>query len=486
MESAQKCTDLKQLAEKSLIGPYEVRQKIAIAPHAARMLLKNGKLSASSTLDAGLQRFASDVLKYHISAVSGQNVRDGAVLVVDNRTGEILAYVANSGEISSGRHVDGIIARRQAGSTLKPFLYGIAFDRHILTPASIVMDSPLDISADRGIYRPDNYDNDFKGPVPARIALASSLNVPAVRTLSVVGRDAFIRKLTELGIKDLQSGEHYGYSIALGTADVTLYELVNAYRTLANRGIWSGLKIEPSGKGGKTHRVYSEEAAYLVSDILSDREARIITFGFENPLSTKFWTAVKTGTSKDMRDNWCIGYSERYTVGVWVGNFSGEPMWNVSGVTGAAPVWHEVMNYLHADKNSSPPKMPKGMVVQQTNVPEAGKTALFIKGTEPLAIRSETSDRTVTASAELVKITYPAEGMIIALDPDIPDDQQRVFFESSRADLNVCWQLNNESMGRTSEVVSWRPEPGKYALSLTDNEGRQMDMIHFVVRGNRI
>jgi len=417
--------------------------------------------------------------------VRKQNVHDGAVLVVDNRSGDILAYVANSGDLSSARHVDGIIARRQAGSTLKPFLYGLAFDRQVLRPLSILIDSPLDIPTAFGVYRPENYDNDFKGPVQARVALASSLNVPAVKTLSLVGIEEFVNKLRAVGFSQLESEEHYGFSIALGTADVTLYELVNAYRTLANHGVWSELKISPVKGAVKKRRVYSEEAAFLVSDILSDREARSITFGLENPLATKFWTAVKTGTSKDMRDNWCIGYSQRYTVGVWVGNFSGEPMWNVSGVTGAAPVWHEVMSYLHAKVTSRPAKMPEGMIRQtmEGETSYAQKKELFMTGTEPVVMQRETGVRT-ELSLSLQRIIYPAQGMIIAMDPDIPEDQQRVFFEADASGGLLRWRLNSTEIGSASEIISWKPVPGTYTISLIDAKDAIIDSVYFSVKGN--
>jgi len=479
------CDDLKLLAAKTLVGPYGVKQRTGLAPQIAQKLLKNGMTSASSTLDAGLQRFASDTLQYHLAAVKKQNVHDGAVLVVDNRTGEILAYVANSGDLSSARYVDGIVARRQAGSTLKPFLYGLAFDRKLLNPSSVLVDSPLDVPTAFGVYRPENYDNDFNGPVQARDALASSLNVPAVKTLTLVGVGSFVSKLGEAGFGQLESEEHYGFSIALGTADVTLYELVNAYRTLANRGVWSEMKIAPIKVAAKKRRVYSEEAAYLVSDILSDREARSITFGLENPLSTKFWTAVKTGTSKDMRDNWCIGYSERYTVGVWVGNFSGEPMWNVSGMTGAAPVWHEVMGYLHAKVPSRPLKMPKDMVLQAGNArtSDSQKKALAVKGAEPVSLQHAPIAQTERSSS-MQRITYPAQGMIIALDPDIPEDRQRVFFEADASSEHLRWRLNSKDMGNASEIISWKPESGKFTLFLIDDKEGIADAVDFVVKGN--
>ena len=157
------CEDITQLAQKTLSGAYSVKQTAALAPHLARYLLKEGKTSVTSTLDGGLQRFASEVLKRQLMAVKSQNVNDGAVLVVENKTGEVLAYVASSGEVSPAADVDGIRAKRQAGSTLKPFLYALAFEQKILTPASILKDSPLDVPTATGIYKPQDYEHDFKG-----------------------------------------------------------------------------------------------------------------------------------------------------------------------------------------------------------------------------------------------------------------------------------------------------------------------------------
>ncbi|MDP2156183.1 MAG: penicillin-binding protein 1C [Nitrospirota bacterium] len=485
MDQKTQCDDLKSLAAKILVGPYGVKQRTGLAPQVAQKLLKTGMTSAVSTLDAGLQRFASDTLRYHLAAIRKQNVHDGAVLVVDNTSGDVLAYVANNGEFSSARHVDGINARRQAGSTLKPFLYGLAFERKLLRPSSVLVDSPLDVPTAFGVYRPENYDNDFKGPVPARVALASSLNVPAVKTLSLVGTGAFVNRLREVGFGQLESEEQYGFSIALGTADVTLYELVNAYRTLANSGVRSELRLDQGKAKLKQRRVYSKEAAFLVSDILSDREARSLTFSLENPLATKFWTAVKTGTSKDMRDNWCIGYSQRYTVGVWVGNFNGEPMWNVSGVTGAAPVWHEVMSFLHTKETSRPLKMPEGMIEQTMHegMPDARKEELFIKGTELVSWQRETTALTEPSSS-MQRIIYPAQGMIIAMDPDIPEDQQRVFFEADATGDHLHWRLNSTELGRASEIISWKPVPGTYTISLIDAKAAIIDSVNFIVKGN--
>jgi penicillin-binding protein 1C len=224
------------------------------------------------------------------------------------------------------------------------------------------------------------------------------------------------------------------------------------------------------------------EAAFIISDILSDRAARSLTFGYENPLSTRYWTAVKTGTSKDMRDNWCVGFSDRYTVGVWVGNFSGEPMWNVSGISGAAPVWLEVMNYLHRSRVSSAPRPPAGVSARDAGSGQSsgpGRREWFITGTEP-ANAVMRSDQ--TPSAIPPRISYPPDGTIMAIDPDIPADNSLVFFEaSSRGQFD--WVLNNVIIGKGTRLLSWKPEYGKYELSLIDHRGRIIDSVNFEVRG---
>ena len=302
--------------------------------------------------------------------------------------------------------------------------------------------------------------------------------MPAVRALSLVGVESFLTKLRQLGITGLkESGDFYGPSIALGTADVSLLELVSAFMTLANQGVQRELRLTGDMDGApKTNRVFSQEAAFLVSDILSDREARSFTFGLENPLATRFWSAVKTGTSKDMRDNWCVGYSSHYTVGVWFGNFSGQPMWNVSGITGAAQVWAEMMNRLHADEKSLVPEPPPGIMKQAIEISGTPRKEWFIKGTEPSAIL-ELAGRTFQ------RIQYPAPGTIITLDPDIPETQQRVLFSAHMREKDHRWILNGEILGSAAAGMAWKPKRGTYDLTLVDKSGKVLDSISFEVRG---
>jgi penicillin-binding protein 1C len=475
-----------RIAGDTLSRTYFVAPQASLASHVAHRLLESTRSRAgrdpetiTCTLDGGLQRFAEETLRRHLETIRAHNVHDGAVLVVENATGEVLAYVGNDGDRSSARYVDGVRASRQAGSTLKPFLYATAFDRRLLTPASLIDDSPLDVSLSNGIYRPQNYDRHFHGLVTARQALAASLNVPAVKTMNLVGVETLLDRLNELGFGKLQSADFYGPSLALGSADITLWDLVNAYRALANGGLSNGLKLAFEDPQGSPRPVFSPEASFLVADILSDRESRSMTFSLESPLSTRFWTAVKTGTSKDMRDNWCVGFSDRYTVGVWAGNFSGEPMWDVTGVTGAAPAWVEIMNRLHGDRTSVAPKPPAGVLRQVAALPDSAGTRKewFVRGTESPVAQYASGEPSF-------RIAYPAAGSIIALDPDIPWDQQRLFFESQPRSEMCSWLLDGRPLGSAGSVLMWTPEKGRHTLALVDRLGRILETTSFEVRGN--
>ena len=456
--------------------------KIALAPHVAQRVSRKTDAADTvrSTLDRRLQEIATASLKHHLLAVRAQRVYDGAVLVVENRTGEVLAYVAGTGDLSSARYVDGIQARRQTGSLLKPFLYGMALDRRLLTPASLLEDEPLDVLVQGGLYRPRNYDERFRGLVTMRTALAASLNIPAVRTLDLVGAEAFVQQLRRLGLAGaVEAGDFYGPSLALGSVDASLWELVNAYRSFANGGVRSSLSLTADvPEAQASQRVYSEATAFLISHILSDRESRSGTFGLENPLATRFWSAVKTGTSKEMRDNWCIGYTSQYTVGVWVGNLSGEPMRHVSGVTGAAPVWMEVVAWLHRMAPSLPMAHPAGVLAKQVSFlhdVEPERIEWFLEGTEPHVL----APRLV---GDVPHIRTPMSGEVIALDPDIPPTHQRLVFDADGIDAGLRWLLNGQDLGAASAPTFWEPVPGRHLLSLVNQAQQAFDTVSFEVR----
>ena len=262
---------------------------------------------------------------------------------------------------------------------------------------------------------------------------------------------AFHKQLRRLGLPLMESGNYYGYSLALGSAEVSLHSLTNAYRTLANGGRWSSTTLFARGKRASP-AVLDPGAAFIVGDILSDSLARARTFGSDSVLGTRFCSAVKTGTSKDMRDNWAVGWSQRYTVGVWVGNASGAPMWDVSGTSGAAPIWSSVMQFLHSRVPSAAPKPPTGVVPATVDF----------------------------AAALQARIVAPANRTIIALDPDIPPSRQRLSLQASAA--NLRWRVDGKPLA-TGNSAQWQPWPGGHTIQITDSQGHVLDEVRLEVRG---
>lgn len=458
-----------------------------IAPHMARMALRQapGHPRVMTTLRADVQRVALHSLQQQLRELHQRNVEDGAVVVLDNASGEVLAWVGSSGELSQAAEVDGVTALRQPGSTLKPFLYAQAIAERRVTAASLLDDSPAYLPTAAGLYIPQNYDHDFKGWVSVRTALGASLNVPAVRTLVMVTPQAFHRQLRAAGLPLKESGDYYGYSLALGSAEVPLLGLTNAYRTLANGGRYGDTRWLPRRpkQASATARVaIAPQAAFIVADILSDPNARARTFGTDSLLATRFWTAVKTGTSKDMRDNWAVGFSSRYTVGVWVGNAGGAPMHDVSGISGAAPVWAAVMRYLHAHEPSRAPRPPAGLVQQRVRFAdgtEAGRVEWFLAGTQQATIAVDHGAGSHARGA--ARIVAPVSGTIIALDPDIPPQRQRVALRAEGG-RGLRWRLDGREFARGASA-SWQPWPGRHVLQLVDAAGRVLDEVRIEVRG---
>ncbi|WP_211454024.1 penicillin-binding protein 1C [Collimonas antrihumi] len=502
--AAQECTGLEDFTLLALVRTGSNSEVIVttsapqLAPHLARKLLRTPGQAVRSTLDAGVQRFANDALRRQLASLVERNIEDGAIVVLDNASGDVLAWVGSSGAFSNAADVDGVVALRQAGSTLKPFLYELAIEKKWMTAASILNDAAINLPTASGLYIPQNYDKQFKGLVSLRTALASSLNIPAVRTLVTVTPTTFFERLQGLGFQLRESGDYYGYSLALGSADVSLLALSNAYRALANQGRYSGVRTTLADPAAKMHKVMAPGAAFIIGDILSDRSARSRTFGLENALSTRIWTAVKTGTSKDMRDNWAVGYSDRYTAGVWVGNASGLPMWDVSGVTGAAPIWQEVMQYLHSrdQLRQQIPQLPAGVVQQEIRYAdkiEAPRQEYFLAGTEQSLITTAKSDDIAIA------IRYPTPGMLVALDPDIPPQRQRIRFAADGLSSG-WWRLDGKLLAppavkngkRTNHqtvaadpqlALDWMPWPGRHVLELLDHKMAVVDQVRFEVRG---
>lgn len=322
-----------------------------------------------TTIDRSLQAFVQAQVQQVTRALVPQNVTHGAALVIDNATGEVLAYVGSPDyfEAVQGRN-DGVQALRQPGSTLKPFLYQLAFESGWLDPTDRLEDSPAHYPIPGAqLYSPTDYSGQFQGPVRVRLALANSLNLPAVRLLEQVTVPRFLERLQTLGFGSLaQSSQFYGLGLALGSGEVNLWELGRAYATLAREGrglqltTIPGLETQPGSIA--TVPQLDPVTSQLVTHMLADAPARAQAFGVDSALRLPFATAVKTGTSSGFRDTWTVGYSRRYTVATWVGNFDGSAMVEVSGVTGAAPLWHRIMLKLHETDDPEPftePDLPQ-------------------------------------------------------------------------------------------------------------------------------
>ncbi len=365
---------------------------IIAAPHFVFWLagqLPEGTARVRTTIDRGLQRFVEAQLAQVVASLSTRNVRHAAALVIDNASGQVLAYVGSPdyfSERTAGRN-DGVQALRQPGSALKPFLYELALETRSIHPNTILADVPTTYALPSGmLYSPVDYSDTYQGPVRVRIALADSLNIPAVRVLSKVGVPAFLSRLNELGFTHLShSPDYYGLGLTLGGGEVSLWELTRAYLTLARQGqavnliaTLPSLDETPASAPaqGAGQSIGDQTAWALVTDILADSHARAEAFGVGSVLDLPFAAAVKTGTSSDFRDTWTVGFTRDYTVGVWAGNFNGDPMHRVSGVTGAAPLWNRIMLHLYERRDPEAFAPPKGLQLE----PICARTGLRPRG----------------------------------------------------------------------------------------------------------
>ena len=420
------------------------------AGHFIRYLGTEGDTSAAvrggrldTTLDASLQGRVQTILDARLRDLQNREVGDGAVVVLDYRSGEILAWVNGGGDDPKRAEsmIDAILTPRQPGSTLKPFLYAAALDAG-WSAATIIDDAPLSGAVGSGLHAFRNYSRQFYGPLRLRECLGNSLNTPAVRTLEKLGPPRFLTLLHRLGLASLTrpAGE-YGLGLALGNGEVTLLELSRAYAALANRGQRRPLHtVLGATATDPPQQIFTAESASLIADILSDPEARRREFGRGSLLSLPLQTAVKTGTSTAYCDAWALGFNHRYVVGVWMGNLDRRPMREVTGAIGPALVLRSVMAELARNAEGAPLFLSPRLVARPICAESGG-----VPGAECATLREwfrpeETPEsctldhhRHDTASPRVAATTatllQPSPGLQLAMDPRIPDSFESFAFE---------------------------------------------------------
>ncbi len=373
-------------------------------------LVEDGGYTVTTTLDSELQDFAQNAVKEEIDKLEKVHVTNGAAMVMSPVNGEILAMVGSKDYFAADYDgkVNVAMALRQPGSAIKPVTYAAAFAKGY-SPSSMLLDVPTKFPGAREgeFYEPKNYDGKFHGPIQLRFALGSSLNIPAVKLLSLIGLQNMLQTAYDMGFDSLEptaeNMKRFGLSVTLGGGEVRLYDLVHAYGAFANGGEKvepvSILKVEKDGKTlyeakqAKKQRVLTEEVAFLMNHVLYDNNARLLTFGSNSFLNMSGRSiAVKTGTTNDKRDNWTVGWSTKAVVGVWVGNNDNSPMKEVaSGVTGASPIWRKIMLKTWEKYKGEEFTAPSGVEARQVDTvsgyPEhdgyPARADYFVRGTVP-------------------------------------------------------------------------------------------------------
>lgn len=527
-----------QRGERPLLAPHFVQRVLALRGEAPG--------DVRTTLDLDLQGEVQGIIAARRADLERHGAHAAAVAVMDNATGHWLAW-EGSGAYSDpapGGTIDGVITPRQPGSALKPFTYALAFQRGF-SPASILPDIPSHFpTAEEGIlYSPRNYDGVFRGPMRARQALAGSENVPAVWLLSQMGVAPLLDLLRGLGFSTLDhSAEYYGYGLTLGDPEVRLDEMISAYACLARGGVVLPPRAVLGGDGAhgptgpqaqedaseravKPLLILSPRAAFWITDILSDNEARAFVFGRGGSLEFPFPVAAKTGTSQAYRDNWTLGYTREVTVGVWVGNFDGAPMKNSSGVTGAGPIFHEVM--LAAERRAlgrmpgplDPPIVdtPAGMTPvricglsgqkETAECPSGVQELLSVDEVPPVCrwhVREGGAVRTLwppeyrswAAGREASSVSAPSpgqthrgaqfaienppEGATYWIDPTLRPEFQSLEFRALTIDpgVRVAWRLDGVLLGETRAdlPLRWPLKRGEHRLAVSDRAGHRAEV----------
>lgn len=496
---------------RALAEPLRLRpaRRAFAAPHFVDLIRKlepGGQGSVRTTLDVDLQGRVEALLRARVAALRAQHVQNGAAVVIENATGDVLALAGSEDYFATGAgQVNGAWARRSPGSALKPFTYLLALERGA-TPATVIADVPALFLTSTGLYRPENFHRRCSGPVRFRMALANSLNIPAVNALSSIGGPAPLRDLLAgWGLTTLEEpAEHYGLGLTLGNAEVRLLELANAYAALARLGQFRPYRLtetlaSPHPRIAQTPITAAN--AWLLADMLSDNEARALAFGRQSALRFDFPVACKTGTSTDFRDNCAFGYTPEFTVGVWVGNFDGSSMRDVSGVTGAAPLMHEIMEHLHRRFGTSWYGRPAEIVdravhpitgklltkpradgirekFRAAGLPATENAADYDSAGRPilpneyrawLASPENTLASTAGAEPPWLRIISPIAGTTFILNPDLPSSRRIPLKAEGPGALT--WQSETLPCLREQECTVAEAREGRHRIVVTDSAG---------------
>ncbi|MBV6498983.1 MAG: Monofunctional biosynthetic peptidoglycan transglycosylase [Prosthecobacter sp.] len=499
------------------------------APHAVGMMQKGPETASArvrTTIDAALQQQVERIISSHLSALRDRHVTQAAAVVIDNPGGDILALAGSRDFFSSdGGQINGAWVAHSPGSAIKPFTYQMAFERGF-HPASILGDLPVEYPSATGTYRPENYAHRFYGPVTCREALGNSLNIATVRLLADLGGpEPLLQRLRDLGLGTLtEAPEHYGLGLTIGNAPVRLIELANAYACMARLGAWLPWRLSNDRPTPKPRQLLNKEACYLCADILSDNQARSLTFGLHSALRLPFRVAVKTGTSQSYRDNWTLGYTQRFTVAVWTGNFDNTPMQEVSGVTGAAPIWRDIFLHLHEHQAPEWYEEPEGIVRARID-PRNGRLLssrspavrlsreeVFISGSLPSAAGSLDYDergrallppeydrwvrsaenrfgdlvacRAAAGAAAGWTIAHPVPGTVIQLDPDLPGGGRRLMLETRPPLPDLEWSCGSLEVRKDGGLPFVMLSPGRHEFTVRHPQTGEAQRTHVIVHAD--
>jgi len=432
-----------------------------------------------TTLDGNLQQFVSDLLENRVKALSPRGISSASALVIDHKTGEVLAWASvgigckEENHQISGCKIDMVTSPRQPGSALKPFLYASALEKG-WNANTIINDAPFSETVGNGIHHFHNYSHIYYDKVTLRVALGNSLNIPAIHTINYVSPKSYLSKLHDLGFLSLtKHADFYDNGLALGSGEVSLYELVQAYSVFPNNGKFKPLKITfYQDFPGREQQIYSEEVTSLIGNILSDPYARMLEFGRNSVLNLPTQTAVKTGTSKDYRDAMAVGYNHRYVVGIWMGNTDYKPTDGITGSLGPSLLLRGIFNELEKNSNTAPLYLSPKLIVKESciNVQDIeNDNPNCPSRTEYFIANNQTDNKKLEyVQNQAIKICRPAKNLEMAIDPRVPRDKQ--VFEMAVSgileDDQVEWIIDDKQYPLvTGNKFIWTTEKGSHKVT---------------------